>query len=614
MAINFQGRDDFRSKVDFPSMTQLLENKQKITGARDEYYRRQALALGREAAKAKLGNNYQGQIDIPTVEEYLSKAGKSDLAQPIIGSYTDADVARLAKDVELADKMYGGQLAGYLKLGQPVDRVFNEAPATTETTTQLGDKITPSSPTDPVYNPNNDYDFLKEAPAQELISAPNKMKTPIGEIKALQTRIGVKADGIWGPKSQKALDEYNASLQNNTGKASVSSDGKTLYLPQKDSSVDGEVVVTASPETKVTQPYSLPEIGSQTTVVEKDVPEQMPSISQPGRGIWNPTRQSDIDLGRAVASVGELWKYTLPEGEQGDLIRQAAKSLGLNSVQEINDAMDEQVNKQFRMPSGPQEFLKSKGVDGQLAARAEFLQKVREVADKRSEAKKQLAADLATRAQEQFGRKITKAGEVRAERKQEIDLAELDPKTNQDIWKPVNAAGLTKIYDGMAGLADMKDAKARYEDDKSWASVMEFGAAKLKAAGQPITEDALGSFVQQTGMVPNLDELKFKKALRDLKVLELLGSDALKLVDWASLGIVPKEVKENFFQDQIDNASFDIRRRGGIVDGKGNPSAKETVVKKREGSIGNGSGTKTTSPKVGDINEKGQVWTGKAWR
>lgn len=610
MDINFQSPDEFKSKVDFPSMVQLLENKQKITGARDEWHRRQALARGREAAKAKLGDNYNGQIDIPTIESYLEGVGKSDLAQPIIGSYTDADVARLGKDVELADKMYGGQLAGYLKLGQPVDRVFNEAPATTETTTQFGDKIAPPSPTDPIYNPNNDYDFLNESKTTELISAPNKMKTPMGEIKALQAKIGVKADGIWGPKSQKALDEYNAALQNNTGKASVSSDGKTLYLPQQDSSVDGEVVVTASPETKVTEPYSLPDIGSQTTVVEKDIPEQMPSISQPGRGIWNPTRQSDIDLGRVAASVGELWKYTLPEGEQGDLIRQAAKSLGFNSVQEINAAMDEQVNKQFRMPSGPQEFLKSKGVDGQLAARAEFLQKVREVADKRSEAKKQLAADLATRAQEQFGRKITKAGEVRAEKKQVIDLAELDPSSNEMIWKPVNPQSLQKIYEGVAGIEDMRDAQTRYNKDKSWASVAEFGAAKLKAAGQPITEDALSTFIQQTGMVPNLDELKFKKALRDLKVLELLGSDALKLINWSDLGITPKDVKEGFFDNQITNASLDVRRRGGIVDGKGNPSAKEVIKKKKE----DGKNPPITAPKVGDINEKGQVWTGKAWR
>lgn len=567
MAIQFQGADEYKSKINVPSVPQLLENKAKITSARDEYYRRQALARGRDAAMAKLGDNYQGQIDIATVQDYLAKAGKSDLAQPIIGSYTDADVTRLGKDIDLAEKARMGQLMGYLKPGTEVDRVFNPAEQRTEVSTQYGDKLAPN--TDTVVNETIDskYNFLtpeeKQVTPTQKLSTPDRMKTPMGNIKEIQAKIGVKADGIWGPQSQKALEEYNKTLE-------VSSDNMDL----------GGQLITA-PESK-TSTFKLPPIESQSTAVETNIPEQIPSISQAGRGMYqayNPEQFSGDMSGESTEA--NLWKYTLPEGEQGQLILAAAKSLGLNSAEEINSAMDNQVNQSFKMPSGPREFLKEPSQKGLLAAQAEYRQAVRSVLDKRAEAKKALAAELATRAQEQFGRGVTKAGEVRAERKQNIDLAELDPKTNPGIWKPVTADGLKRIYDGQAGLQDMEDAMSRYKDNPNLGNLVDFAAAKLKANGQPVTMDAVETFILQSGAIPKPGELKFKKALRDLNVVDLAG---MKLLNWIDvIGLEPTPANPNVLKQFLNNAQTDIWKRGAVIEGY-TPSAKAMAEARGVGS------------------------------
>lgn len=521
MAIQFQGADEYKSKINVPSVPQLLENKAKITSARDEWYRRQALARGRDAAMAKLGDNYQGQIDITAVQDYLAKAGKSDLAQPIIGSYTDADVARLGKDIELAEKARMGQLAGYLKEGSPVDRIFNPAEQRTEVSTQYGDKLVTESTSE----------------------------KPVTPTMATSTQSS-KYDFITGkPSKQEIVDDFGTEMNLGEGRVIAADEGK------------------------------LPDIGPQTTVQEKIIPEQIPSISQSGRGMWKgftAPKEETIDMDGNVS--GGLWKYSLPTGEQKQFATDAAQALGLQG-KDINGELDFIVTESIKMPSSAKEFLTEYSPKGIVEAQAKFLQAQREVLDKRNALKKQMAEQIAGKAQEMFGRGITKAGEIRAEKRQQIDLAELDPATNPAIWKPTTPTMLTKIYDGIAGVADMTDAIEKYASDSSLSSLIEFAVAKLKANGQPVTNDAIESFVLGTGAVPSIEELKFKKALRDLNVVDLIGTQAFGVV--GNLGINPKPADINTLNKYITNAKADVYRKGGKIEGY-QPTAKDVFEVKRE--------------------------------
>lgn len=560
MAIQFQGADEYKSKITTPSIPQLLENKQKITSARDEWYRRQALAKGRDAAMAKLGADYKGQIDLDTVQDFLAKAGKSDLAQPIIGSYTDADVARTMKDIDLQKAVAEGQMMGYLKQGQPVDRMFNPEAQKTEISTQFGDKIvsdstitTPTTQTTEISTPSTKYNFITEKPSQ-----------------------------------QENVDDVGTEMNLGEGKIIAATEGK------------------------------LPDIGSQSTAVERIIPEQIPSISQAGRGMWKgftPPKETDMLPEGSVS--GGLWKYSLPTGDQKQFATEAARALGLRGT-DIDSELDLIVNESIKMPSSAREFLTEYSPKGMVEAQGKYLQAQREVLDKRNALKKQMAEQIAGKAQEMFGRGITKAGEERAIRKQNIDLAELDPTTNPAIWKPTTPANLTKIYDGVAGIADMEDALTKYEAAPGLSSIVEFAVAKLKANGQPVTNDAVENFILGTGVVPKIEELKLKKALRDLNIVDLVGTGAISKMQqyWDSIGLSqPNVIDKSILEAYIKNAKKDTYTRGGNIPGY-TPSAKDTFEAKKEESKSKKESVKT-GPSVGDVktfpNGNKAKWDGKGW-
>jgi hypothetical protein len=100
----------------------------------------------------------------------------------------------------------------------------------------------------------------------------------------------------------------------------------------------------------------LPDIGSQSTVQERIIPEQIPSISQTGRGMWKGfTAPKELTVGSDENVSGGLWKYSLPTGEQKQFATDAAKALGDDfSIREIKGSLELDISPEQRnlIPQG----------------------------------------------------------------------------------------------------------------------------------------------------------------------------------------------------------------------------------------------------------------------
>lgn len=158
-----------------------------------------------------------------------------------------------------------------------------------------------------------------------------------------------------------------------------------------------------------------------------------------------------------------------------------------------------------------------------------------------------------------------------AKKTQDFALSEIDPATNPNIWKKVNNESLQKIYTMKQGYRDLITAEKNYEADKSLGSLVSVITARLKANNQPITMDGIESGILETGAVPKESELKFKKALKDMSVLELLGAKSLSFVD---LGITEQPIRKGLIETYKKNIEEDIYDRGGIPYEGYNPNAK----------------------------------------
>lgn len=111
------------------------------------------------------------------------------------------------------------------------------------------------------------------------------------------------------------------------------------------------------------------------------------------------------------------------------------------------------------------------------------------------------------------------------------------------------------------GYRDLVTAEKNYEADKSLGSLVSVITARLKANNQPVTMDGIESGILETGAIPKESELKFKKALKDMSVLELLGSKTLSFVD---LGITEQPIRKGLIDTYKQNIEEDIYDRGGI--------------------------------------------------
>lgn len=154
-----------------------------------------------------------------------------------------------------------------------------------------------------------------------------------------------------------------------------------------------------------------------------------------------------------------------------------------------------------------------------------------------------------------------------------------------------NAAQLKDIETRFDGLEDFQDAVARYTDQKtggSFGDLVGIAESMIKANGQTPTMDAVESFILKTGGIPSESELKFKKALKDLKIQDLA---AAKLLSWLDLGIEPKKASPTLWPTFEKNIKSSIYRRGGKVAGY-IPTAAEVMEDKGLGGGKTGSGDK----------------------
>jgi hypothetical protein len=157
--------------------------------------------------------------------------------------------------------------------------------------------------------------------------------------------------------------------------------------------------------------------------------------------------------------------------------------------------------------------------------------------------------------------KIAQEGNKRAERAQQHELASLTPDANPTIWKEVTRQELGKIQDMQAGYDDYRVAEQAYAANPSLGNISALAVAKLKGNGQPITMDAIESYILSSGAVPKEQELVLKKALRDMDVAMLLASTALKFTD---IGITAEKINPTKIEKERQNLEWDIYRRGGL--------------------------------------------------
>ena len=194
-------------------------------------------------------------------------------------------------------------------------------------------------------------------------------------------------------------------------------------------------------------------------------------------------------------------------------------------------------------------------------ALAEYPAKVQEARVKLSDAIRTGNYEVLDKQLAVSANKIAQEGNKRAERAQQHELASLTPDANPTIWKEVTRQELGKIQDMQAGYDDYRVATSAYMKDPSLGNLASVAVAKLKANNQPVTMDAIESYIIASGAVPEERELVFKKALRDLDVGSLAGSKVL-----SSLGIKigTRAMDGTRIENEQQNLEWDIYRRGGL--------------------------------------------------
>lgn len=177
------------------------------------------------------------------------------------------------------------------------------------------------------------------------------------------------------------------------------------------------------------------------------------------------------------------------------------------------------------------------------------------------EARAKLSDAIRTGNYEVLDKQLAVAGNKRAERMQKHELASLTPDANPNIWKEVTRQEWSKIQDMQAGYDDYRVAEEMYRDNPSLGNIAALATAKLKGNGQPVTMDAIESYILSSGAVPKEQELILKKALRDMDVKLLLGATALKFSD---IGITAEKINPTKIEKERQNLEWDIYRRGGL--------------------------------------------------
>lgn len=373
--------------------------------------------------------------------------------------------------------------------------------------------------------------------------------------------------------------------------------------------VDGTVNITGS--SMVPPPSNEYKITNKKGQAVTDVASDMFDFSK---------KSTDGSDGILTDYSTSLTKYNLPADEnQSKFVESAFQNIGIappgKDAKNKSEYYQKELTGKAVMLAGPMpefgEFIKGYTGNNLQEARAEFAKAKREWSKNVAENYDKIIGTIDAARGKLYGETLagkaderSEKGDVRAEREQQIALSELDPKTNPVIWKPVKPENLSKIYDGLAGVRDMKDAKTKYEKDSSLGSLVEFAVAKLKANSQPVTMDAVETFVLQSGAIPSASELIFKKALRDLNVKDLATFQGLTYLD---LGISPTKAPSETFSKYIKNAQEDIYSRGGVVE-EFSPSAKD-VLKSKQSPVSIYSETKMNNAgvKVGK-NKKTGKW------
>jgi hypothetical protein len=247
------------------------------------------------------------------------------------------------------------------------------------------------------------------------------------------------------------------------------------------------------------------------------------------------------------ASKGRLEQYLADRGVAGADLQTAVNSLETRAI----DSVPKPVMVQ---PEGTSFGDINKARNLNMKAVAEYAGKV-------AEAKIKFSEDMQKGNFGVLDKKMAQEANTRAEKAQDYDLSGLSPEDNPNLWKKVSRQELEKINTMQAGYDDYIMAANNYESNPSLGNLSALAVAKLKGNGQPITMDAVESYIMASGAVPKEKELIFKKALKDLDVKSLLGAGGL---NWLNLGFTGTPMDDAKIGLEKKNLEFDIWRRGGL--------------------------------------------------
>lgn len=348
------------------------------------------------------------------------------------------------------------------------------------------------------------------------------------------------------------------------------------YDLTKDPDIPGYIPQTSSPEKKVGENEILV-TGSVKNPQEMKLPDIIPqqeyTIKSGSPQLSPQYLSSDVDWSKFVpgASSEEQSRgntqYQLPSDkkERELAIKTASIVFGIdfdpnnpNVGQQIDNAATLRAESEVKPVisqayKDPFEYWKDK------AARPS------EVAKKRAEYLSKFEAGRSSLIGQGLQERSTATGE-RSQALTEKKAEPLFPEKNNKLSRVVTESELSKINNILPAYDDLRAARNALANAKGnyLPALYTAAAAYLRANGQPVTNEAVNTFIVGSGVIPNADELQLKNTITSTTPY----TDLLKTEFFRKTGLGTSNTKPNLekFDTYLENTEGDFISSGGNPD------------------------------------------------
>lgn len=405
--------------------------------------------------------------------------------------------------------------------------------------------------------------------ADELVNAVAKERELSAQLVSEGKRRNMMDIGL-GLETPEQVSEYRSGKMSVTAKPSgVTGD----YDLTKDPDIPGYIPQTGSPERKVGENEILV-TGSVKNPEEMRLPDIIPVqeyTTKSGSPQLSPQYlSSDVDWSKFVPGASseeqsrEKFQYELPSDkrEKELAIRTASTVLGTNFDmndpnvgQKIDKVASLRAESEVETPiatafKDPFEFLKAK------AARPALVEK------RKAEYLKEFEAGRSARVTQGLTERSTASSE-RGQALTEKKAEPLFPEKNNKISRVVTESELSRINEIIPARADLIAAKKELENAKGnfLPAMVKVATAYLKANNQPVTQDAVNTFIVGSGIIPNADELQLKNSITSNTPL----TDLYKTEFFRKTGLGSSSTKPDIskIDSYVQNIEGDFISRGG---------------------------------------------------